>query len=77
MMALQRRQRRIAAEGVRRGVSRRQHLAQAIRTFSERAMKSSAAIVPLKDLDLDESAAYQNAAVTAVLRKDLEWLDPL
>jgi len=40
-------------------------------------MRRSAAIVPLKDLDPDESAAHQNAAVTAVLRKDLEWLDPL
>jgi len=73
MMALQRRQRRIAAEGVRRGVSRRQHLAQAIRTFSERAMRRSAAIVPLKDLGVDESAAHQSAPVTAVQEPDC-WI---
>jgi hypothetical protein len=64
MMALQRRERRIAAEAARRGSSLRQHVARAVRTLSERAMRRSAAIVPLEDPDLDESAAHQEAAVT-------------
>jgi len=74
-MALQRRQRRIAAEAVRRGSSLRQHVALAVRTLAERAMRRSAAGGPLTDLDLNQSAAHQKAGVTAVLRKGLEWPD--
>jgi len=74
-MALQRRQRRIAAEAVRRGLTLRQNVAQAVRTLSGRAMRRSPAVVPAPDIVLDESAAPQKAAVTATRRKDLEWPD--
>jgi hypothetical protein len=74
-MALQRRQRRIAAEAVRRGLSLRQNVAQAVRTLSGRAMRRAPAVVPATDTDLDEGAAHHKAAVTAMHRKDLEWPD--
>jgi len=75
-MALQRRQRRVAAEAARRGSSSiRQRVALAVRTLTERATGRSAAVVPLEDPDLDQSGANQPAAVTAEPRRDLEWPD--
>jgi hypothetical protein len=74
-MAVQRRQRRIAAEAVRRGLSLRQHVAAVVRAVSGRALRRSPAVLPTADIDLDESAARQKAAVTPVHRKELEWPD--